>query len=591
MGYGMKQKLYNIVILIIAVLFFFTCKIDTPVVEDPADEDGSSDTTNPTVTVSNLHNNGIIESGFIIGTANDDTAVASVEIKLDNGNYSVATGTTTWKYQLPIGGDTWGDGTQHTIRIRSKDGAGNYSSEIVRTVRKGVNKDINGDGYTDLAVGAEYFSTQKGRAYIFEGGASGVSGQDLSSTGSASTTLTGEATNSYFGKSVALGDINGDGYADIAVGADFYLSQPGSVYIFEGSQTGIQDLDLSGSGSADTILEGEVIEDRFGFTLAMGDVNGDGYADLAVGAHYYGSEQGKVYIFNGSSSGISDQDLSSSGSADTVLAGEASNNNFGWSIALGDVDGDGFSDCAIGAYGYNSLQGRVYIFEGGGSGISDQDLSGTGTADTTLTGGATSNRFGSCVSFGDVDGDGYADIAVGAQQYDMGRGRVYIFEGSIAGISDQGTGTADTTLTCGDGSQLFGVYLTLGDTDADSYADLAVGAMNYSSQKGRVYIFEGGNSGISDQDLSASGSADAILTGETASTVFGIASAIGDFNSDGYSDVCIGATNYDSSRGRVYIFEGGSSGISDQDLSSGGSADAIITGEATSNRLGWRLDG
>ncbi|MBI9107559.1 MAG: FG-GAP repeat protein [Spirochaetales bacterium] len=155
----------------------------------------------PIASAVNIHDGGIVESGFIIGTAGDDITLAAVEVKLDGGAYTAATGTTSWSFKLPTGGSTWKDGSLHTLGIRSRDEAGNYSGEIFLHVRKGVNKDVNGDGYADLAVGEYNYNSGQGRAYVFEGGLGGIADQDLSGTGFAETTLTGEA-NCSFGCSV-----------------------------------------------------------------------------------------------------------------------------------------------------------------------------------------------------------------------------------------------------------------------------------------------------------------------------------------------------------------------------------------------------
>ena len=163
----------------------------------------------------------------------------------------------------------------------------------------------------------------------------------------------------------------------------------GRAYIFEGGLSGISD---QGAGSADTTLTGENIMYSFGHSVGFGDVDGDGYMDLAVSTR---ASQGWTYIFEGWSSGITDQDLSDGGSADTKLTGEGTDNYFGESVSLSDVDGNGYADLAVGAYMYNSSQGRVYIFEGGSLGIADKNLGDPDydTADTTLS-GEESSGFG-----------------------------------------------------------------------------------------------------------------------------------------------------------------------------------------------------
>ena len=148
--------------------------------------------------------------------------------------------------------------------------------------------DVNGDGYADVVVGAQGYSSSIGRAYVYLGTASGL-------PTAAATTLTGEAASNLFGGSVApAGDVNGDGYADVVVGAKGYSTSTGRVYVYLGSATGL-------ATPAATTLTGEAASDEFGGSVApAGDVNGDGYADLVVGARRYSSSTGRAYVYLGS---------------------------------------------------------------------------------------------------------------------------------------------------------------------------------------------------------------------------------------------------------------------------------------------------
>ena len=189
------------------------------------------DGTNPTVAVSNIQNQGVIHSGFVVGTADDNVSVAQVEVSLDGGSYKNAdltsdgAGSVSWSYQLPTGTDIWKYGSAHILEIRSRDGAGKYSPVTSVTVRKDKNQDVNGDGYADLAVGALGFNNYTGRIYIYRGSSSGIPSdyaQDLN----------GENEDDRFGVSYDFGDVNGDGYADLAVGSSMFNSDTGRVYIY-----------------------------------------------------------------------------------------------------------------------------------------------------------------------------------------------------------------------------------------------------------------------------------------------------------------------------------------------------------------------
>ena len=144
----------------------------------------------------------MVNTGFVIGTASDDVAVDQVEVALDAGSYEASVSSpsqgdiVSWNYQLPTGTDTWKEGSQHTLKVRSRDSSGNYSTVTDLTVRAGNNRDVNGDGYADLAVGAYFYNSSTGRAYVYYGGSSGI--EAISSR-----TLTGENSGDNFGRSFA----------------------------------------------------------------------------------------------------------------------------------------------------------------------------------------------------------------------------------------------------------------------------------------------------------------------------------------------------------------------------------------------------
>jgi len=277
-------------------------------------------TTTLSVTVSNLRNLGVTHSGFVVGTAGGGSnAVSAVEVSLDSGSYTTATGTTAWSYKLPTGGSTWKENSAHTIAVRARDSSNNLSTVATLSVRKGVNQDVNGDGYADVVVGA--YNTDA--VYVFHSaGASGIANAAYTS---ANATLTGPAS-SYFGVSVALGDVNGDGYADLTVGAFSLNSYAGAAYVFQSA--GASGIASAAYTSANAALTGPTSSD-FGHSVALGDVNGDGYADLAVGA--YGASG--AYVFHSAgASGIASADYTS---ANATLTGPASS-QFGVSVALTD---------------------------------------------------------------------------------------------------------------------------------------------------------------------------------------------------------------------------------------------------------------
>jgi len=528
---------------------------------------------NPTVLVSNLGENTVVKTGVVIGTASDNDKLIIVEVKLDDGKYLPAAGTNNWTYRLPTGTDTWRNDSRHNIRVRSRDRSGNYSDVINLAVRKGTNKDINGDGYADLVSGASGTQTF-GHVYVYYGGSSGVSD-------TAGTTITGEVQNNSFGDSLALGDVNGDGYGDLVIGNYGYDSSHGRVWILNGGPAGIPDTDLSAGDFADTTLDGEAgTSTNFGSQLACGDVNGDGYADLAVEAPGW---YGKIHIFHGSATGIPDTDLASGELSDTTIV-SAGGGELGSSVKFGDVNADGYADLAIGARSYNNYQGRAYIFYGGNSGIADTNLRSGDVPDTELTGISGSYGFGYRLAFGDANGDGYADLAVAAS-WNFNQGFVYVFHGSSTGIPHinlSAGGAADTEIIGINDRNQLGYALVFGDITADGYDDLAIGARLYNLNQGRVYLFHSSSAGIGSADLS-SDSADGVLTGESTPSIFGQAEVLDDFNGDGHPDLAVSGNSYNYFHGRVHIFYNTGFGIPDKDLAAGDSADTTLTGELNSS--------
>ncbi|MBK8553935.1 MAG: FG-GAP repeat protein [Ignavibacteria bacterium] len=261
--------------------------------------------------------------------------------------------------------------------------------------------DVNGDGYSDVIVGAYRFNTiSTGRAYVYFGGSSMDTTADLK--------MTGNTGGDIFGYSVSsAGDVNGDGYSDVIVGANGYSSQTGRTFVFLGGTT----MD----STADVIMTGEATGNQFGTSVSSaGDVNGDGYSDVIIGAGNYSSTTGRAYIFFGG--------LTMDAGADVTMTGETINNYFGSSVSsAGDVNGDGYSDAIVGAFGNSSGTGRAYVYLGSGS--------MNNTADITMTGEGTFNSLGYSVSSaGDVNGDGYSDLINGEPGYssDMGRANIYL---------------------------------------------------------------------------------------------------------------------------------------------------------------------
>jgi hypothetical protein len=444
--------------------------------------------------------------------------------------------------------------------------------------------DVNGDGYADVIVNGD------GEALVYRGSASGIVGTHTS---------TAMARLSPGGSVASAGDVNGDGYDDVIVGAggfDAGETDEGAAFVYHGGPLGIVDGDPTTAGAQ---LESNQAGSSLGFNVAgAGDVNGDGYADVIVGAPSYDAglaDEGAAFVFHGSGNGIAS---GSPTTADTQLEGDQLDANMGQSVAAaGDVNGDGYDDVIVAAYRYDAGQtdeGVAFVFHGSASGVAS---GGAGTAGAQLE---TDQAGALCVSAagaGDVDGDGYADVIVAALSYDAGEtdeGAAFVFHGSASGVASGGPASADAQLETDQGSARVNDVAGAGDINGDGYADVIVGSARYDDgqlDEGAAFVFHGSASGIIAAGDPAS--ADAQLESDLADARLGNSvSGAGDVNGDGYADVIVGARLYDSlsasGGGAAFVFHGSASGIASGNPAS---ADAQLKGNQASAWMGESVAG
>lgn len=542
------------------------------------------------VTVSNVRNNGVVHSGFLVGTASfgDSSAVSLVEVSLDGGQtFQPATGTDSWKFRLPTGKAGWKDNSLHTVSVRATDTSGVVTSTTTLSVRKGANQDVNGDGFADVLVAAPSFDNNRGRVYLFYSASdkSGIpSTADANDLDDVNVHVIGGEFNGpqLFGAATAMADVNGDGFADLIVGAPasvggaghlyvFYAIEvaPGSALVVQGNATGTSTQLLGDTGR----LLG------LGTSVAAGDVNGDGIADVVAGApgsaDTPAGQVGRAYVFFARNDSLGEGLTPATVfGANNTIVDDSSHTNFGIAVAMGDVNGDGFADVLAGANFSGGTRGQVYVFHAAAdsTGIPStiDDVSGVrattvGDANTHIVGEETS-EIGSTIVVGDLNGDGFEDVVASGPSFGNNRGRVYVFYSAGQNgvptnpIIDENNTTPGRHVIGGaffDNDQLFGKSTAIGDVNGDGSLDLIVGAPVAFLGGGRVYVFHTTlGTGLAQNQGNAINRTSQI-DGDGQNGVkgaFGVAVAAGDVNGDGVMDVIAGAPGNNIVTGRAFVF-------------------------------------
>jgi hypothetical protein len=447
--------------------------------------------------------------------------------------------------------------------------------------------DFNGDGFADLAVGvvdedvAPSVEDAGAINVLYGGSGAGLTGigDQVWHQNSDGILETAEPED-VFGSALAAGDFDGDGFDDLAVGVDGEGVAPsvenaGAVNVLYGSASGLTGLgDQVFHQNTEGVLGEAGVDDLFGSALTACDFNGDGIADLAIGVlleDVSGVNQGAVNVLYGSSSGLTvlgDQYLHQN--TDGVLGEAGDGDLFGSALGAGDFDGDGFADLAIGAHaddvGGND-RGAVNVLYGSGTGLTvlgdqfwHQDTDGVlGEAEDI-------DHFGMALAAGDLDGDGFDDLAIGAPFEAVapsvaGAGAVNVLYGSsgvgLTGLGDQvWHQNSDGILETAEENDVFGGVLAAGDFDGDGFGDLAVGAPLEDvapsvPDAGAVNVLYG-SSGAGLQPLGDQvfhQNTEGVLGEANSNDEFGVALGGADFDGDGSDDLVAGAWN-DLAEGR-----------------------------------------
>lgn len=407
--------------------------------------------------------------------------------------------------------------------------------------------------------------------------------------------ITGLITGIFWYSAYAT-DFDRDFFGDLAVGIphedwDVGEGNAGLVNIiygeedgyYAGNQTIYQDIAGGGELSEEN--------DFFGQALAIGDFDCDGFADLVIGAPYENlgsdSSTGALHVVYGRSTGLHPASAWFLNQDTGILDATEDDDNFGATLAVGNFDGAGCDDLAIGVPGEglettgDTYAGAVQILYSDSSGLMTDfnqfwtediiSLNSTGDEDPS----EDSDYFGKALAAGDFNGDGRDDLAIGIPGEDIGdppqaeAGAIYVMYGTGSGFTGEKAkflyqnGTVDDGLQASDE---FGSVLATGDFDGDGYDDLAVGipyeSVNLLSDAGAVQVFYGSNTGI--QPLTSSQFIHRDLLGDplppNASDHFGWALAAGDFDFNGCDDLAIGIPDFDTTTlaevGGTYVLYG-----------------------------------
>jgi hypothetical protein len=296
---------------------------------------------------------------------------------------------------------------------------------------------------------------------------------------------------------------------------------------------------------------GEALADYSGHALAgVGDVNNDGFDDFAIGAYWNNSKAGATYLFYGSAS--KHAGTTNLSAADAKFSGEATNNYSGDSIAGGDLNGDGFSDIIIGAMGYSTYTGRVYVIYGQSSPLPNANVS---TAGTIITGEEQADGLGATLYSADLNADSYDDLLIGSIEEDVTHIAVdagaYIFYGGSAHITSGNASTADTKITIDGSDGTYYLALRSADVDGDGYGELVLSIP--SEAVSDTYIFRGSASQF-DAALEATADAGVVITPDHAT--LGDSFDAVDVNGDGMQELFFGSSGDSdggSNAGAVYV--------------------------------------
>ncbi|MBY0339399.1 MAG: FG-GAP-like repeat-containing protein [Acetobacteraceae bacterium] len=493
--------------------------------------------------------------------------------------------------------------------------------------------DVNGDGFADVVITAPFLTvgadSQGGAAYLVFGKAGGWSGSDLVALPSNAIRIEPGAGFDRLGSAAtAVGDVNGDGFADFQITAQHAdnngRTASGSSYVVFGKAAGWASLDVStftGGASGGVRIDGGAASDTLGTRAsAVGDVNGDGFADILVqasGADGGGlTNNGAAYVVFGKAGGAGNAnwtniDLNTlPGSAYMRVNGSAASQGANMGVGgAGDMNGDGLADIAVSNYAAASGPGAtrtgagvIWVVNGGAS-LPDFNLaSGVAGAGFRIEGAVAGDALGWAIAnAGDANGDGLTDLLVSARNADSnGRtnsGSVYLIFGKSGGPGDLDLAllTAQQGIRIDGavaGEHLGDTVAGAGDVNGDGFADFVIGTGNADNNgrtdSGSTYLIYGKASGWATMDLASLGAGGHRFDGAMPGMGLSAVAGAGDVDGDGFADLVMGASGADfnarNDSGSAWLMFSQSTGTATQrgttlaDTIQGGEGNDVLSG-------------
>ncbi|WP_376696161.1 SUMF1/EgtB/PvdO family nonheme iron enzyme [Wenzhouxiangella sp. EGI_FJ10305] len=430
--------------------------------------------------------------------------------------------------------------------------------------------DFNGDGHLDLVIAAPFEhqgdNADSGWVHVVYGRRGGLSaeGNEIWSQAGAIEGLVEPEDNS--GYSVTTGDFNGDGIDDLVFGspgeAIGEIDGAGAINVIYGSPSGLTDVNNRSFNQDTTGISGASEErDEMGYSLAAGDFNDDGFDDVVIGVPREDigtvDRAGAIQVLIGSASGLTaERDVFLDRNADG-MGGVAIEDYFGYALAVGDFNGDQYPDLAIGApwdSRTTDFAGTVHVIYGGGGrlDVSTNEVWALDSPGIDLVPAQVDN-FGSSLTVGDFDADGFDDLVVGLRGYQNNTGAALVLHGTNEGLASARhrllqpgvDGFAGSPL---EGS-LFADSLTAGDINGDGADELMVGSrhrnVDLARNAGAVLIAYGeAGVGLVNQGSMLWDRSDLEVAGDLVSfDHFGSAVLLADFDGDGLDDAVISSPN------------------------------------------------